>query len=176
MASYERLGNLSYNGRLGAFEVNRFGNFSGTISKGLTSTAKRIAEVQTITGLLSGRTAKDQRRAQQRADARSAQSAARKRQLQAEETEYRRRLATAKTAGERKRIEKELALREQEAAHRQQIELAELKLMGQQQQQTAAATRARLQAAKSKNTMIAFSVVALVGGMIATVVLSRPSR
>lgn len=171
--AYERLSNLSFNGRLGTFEVNRFGNFHGVVSKGLTSTAKRIAEVQTITGLLSGRTAKEQRKAQARAEAKSAADQARQQQLQDEETEYRRRLAAAKTTSERNRIKRELELREQEAAHRQQIELAELKLMGQQQQQSAAASRAKLQAGQSKNTLIAFSVVALVGGLIATVVLSR---
>lgn len=174
--AYERLGNLSFNGRLGTFEVNRFGQFHGIVGKGLTSTAKRIAEVQTITGLLSGRTAKDQRRAQERLEAKSAADQQRAQQLQDEDTEYRRRLSAAKTSSERKRIERELRIREEEAAHRQQIELAEIKLMGQQQQQSAAASRANLRAAQSKNTMIAFSVVALVGGLIATVVLSRPPR
>jgi hypothetical protein len=174
MASYERLGDLTYNGRLGTFEANRFAGLGGTISKGLTSTAKRIAEVQTITGLLTGRTAKEQRRAQARAEAKTEAGRRRQQQLQDEETEYRRRLAAAKTASERNRIKRELELREQEAAHRQQIELAEIKLMSQQQQQAAASSRAQLRATQSRNTMIAFSVVALVGGLIATVVLSKP--
>lgn len=161
---YENLGNMYANQRLGTFE----GQLGGNILK---SIAKRIAEGQEIVNVATGRTARDARRAAQRTAAEVAADKARQQKLEEEDIAFRQKLAEAKTETERRRIEREMQIREQEAAHRAEIERAELQLMQQQAAQAAATERAKFQAIQSKNMVIAFSVIALVGGLVTVVVL-----
>jgi len=169
MASYQRLGNLYANQKLGSFE-SQFGSsqLGGNL---LTSLTKRLVEVRGVTGALTGRTEREQRAAaaeeQQRLDA----SVARKQRLEEEDIEFQRRLAASKSESEKLRIEKQIAARQQELEHRFAIEKAEIQLAQQQQQQIAASERARLKAAQSKSTLLAFSIVAVVMGLVSVAVL-----